>query len=244
MYLIMFNPYNKALFEKISDVFTSDIQKYLNDFDFAATGRMNMINPIFEFAYYMDTSDYEFVNIDDMFLEKYFKLQSSVRDFVQVFSKYTVPTGHEMFHVAPSNEWIGENAKRFRTEADEINKAAEDLHSKIREFIREGIRRISMENRNATTNAINVYGGSVNASIGDGNVLTNNIQNEYQERLNTLIREISESSLSDKHVIVDQINNAKNDENREGVLKILGGLLSRGNEAAGFAASIGTILSM
>ena len=73
-------------------------------------------------------------------------------------------------------------------------------------------------------------------------VLTNNIKNEYQERLNTLIREISESSLSDKHVIVDQINNAKNDENREGVLKILGGLLSRGNEAAGFAASIGTIL--
>jgi len=241
----LFNNHDKELFLKLSNIFTSDIQINLNEFDFANTGRMSMIKPFFEISYYIDTSDYEFIDIDEDFLKIYSDLGSLIKKFVHIFSINTMSTGNEMFHVAPANEWETSDAIELRKEANEINSAAENLYNKIRDFIREGKKRISMESKTSSSNTINVHGGVVNASIGDGNILVNNnTQSEYNQKLDILINEILGSSINDKQAIVNQITEAKTSEDKNSIMKILGGLLTRGAETASFAASIGSILSL
>jgi hypothetical protein len=239
-----FESHDKELFIKISNIFTSDVQIYLKDFDFANTGRMSMINPFFELNHYINTSDYEFINIDEDFFKIYTELIESIKNFVITFSLNTTPTGNEMFQVAPSNEWYGSESDRLRQEANEINHTAEDLHSKIRNFTLGGKKRINMNNDTSSSNIITVHGGVVNASIGNSNTLTNNTQSEYNQKLDILINKILESSMQDKQEIAHQITQAKTFEDKGTVMKILGGLLTRGAETAGLVASIGSILSL
>ncbi|WP_294967119.1 hypothetical protein [Sulfurimonas sp.] len=101
-----------------------------------------------------------------------------------------------------------------------------------------------MNGENSLSNTINIHGGTVNASIGNGNTLTTNTQSEYNQKLDILIKKIIESSIHDKQEIVNQITVAKTSEHKESIMKILGGLLTRGAETVGLAAGIGSILAL
>jgi len=241
-----FNKHDEEVFKKISEVFSADMQSYLADFDFSYTGRMSYIDPVFSLEHYINTSDYEFISIDTNFVNIYSDLKVSMKNFLNIFSINTSRTGNDMFHVAPSNEFeYGDNVERFKKEADEINVEAKNLYNTIRKFILEGKKRIDMSSKESSTNTTNVYGDVGNVSTGDGNTLINtNAQTEYDEKLDVLIAQILESSMQDKEQIVKEINTAKESQDKNTIMRILGGLLNRGAEAAGFIASIASIMSL
>jgi len=50
--------------------------------------------------------------------------------------------------------------------------------------------------------------------------------------------------LVDKDIVINEIQSSVGKNDKPAVMRILGSLLTRGNEAAGFVASIGAILSL
>lgn len=240
-----FNPHDQELFEKISNIFTQDLQIYLSQFDFADTGRKSVFDELFEMSYYDNTVDYVFIDVDGAFLTIYNDLKNAIKKFHHSFGIHTIPAGEGMFHVAPEIEWIGSDAKILREEADVINSDAEALFSVMKRFIMNGKKRINMQNEKVTKQEVNIYGGiHGNSSIGDGNTMIYNGTDEYKQKIDSLMLEIQDSTLEDKNELLNEIKTCMDNNNKSAVMRTLGGLLTRGSETAGFVASIGAILSL
>lgn len=144
--IIKFNSNDKQLFKNISNVFTRDLQIFLLDFDFANTGQAAVLEKLFEFQYYMNTIEYDFVDIDSSFNHIYLSFKKSITKFLYTFSIYTTPTGDKMFQVASQKKWELGDYKRYREEADKINKSARELYNALKMFILEGKKRTMTQN--------------------------------------------------------------------------------------------------
>ncbi len=142
-----FNFHDQSLFEKISGIFSQDLQIYLSEFDFANTGHTRVLDELFETTHYSDTLDYTFIDIDDDFLEVYINLKQSMNIFQNIFVKHTTPTGNGMFQVASQKDWDFGDHKRYREEANAINTSAAVLFEVMQKFIIAGKKRIFMEDQ-------------------------------------------------------------------------------------------------
>jgi len=240
-----FMKHDQELFNKISIIFTLDLQMQLKDFDYGNIGNANILSPLFEMNHYKGSIDFTFINIDQDFSKNYADLQAYITEFINKFSTYTTPYGNGRFHVAPEAEWDIGDYDRYRGEADEINLAARQLYNILKSFIISGKKRMRMRDEKAVQNEVHYHAPiHGNASVGNGNTIINSHNAEYDQKVKALIQEIRESTLHDRAEILHQIDVTHQTGNKEGTLKILGGLLSRGNEAASFIASIGSVLAL
>ncbi len=239
--------HDQDVFLKIKNIFITDIELFLKDFDFSYNGDKSLVDPIIELTHFIDSSEYELIDIDESFEQTYKGFVVSLKNFSYKFVTYTIPVSSSRFGVVMHrNEYDMdlEKKKQIDREIKVLNDAADDLYKKMRHFLTEGKRRLQVSKSDNTTNSINVYGGSVNAAIGDNATQTNQIRNEFNEKLEELIQKLLESNLEDKEEVVASIQEAKQENNKDKIMKLLGDLLSRGAEAAGFMASIAAIMSL
>lgn len=137
-----FHSHDQSLFEKISKLFSQDVQMYLSDFDFANTGHTSVLDGLFEMDAYANTIDYQFIDADDEFLNIYINLKVTLKKFLHTFAINTTPTGNKMFQVASQKDWDLGDSKQYREEADEINAAAAILFESMKLFVMNGKKRI------------------------------------------------------------------------------------------------------
>ncbi|WP_294967118.1 hypothetical protein, partial [Sulfurimonas sp.] len=120
-------------------IFTTEMEIFFKEHDFSYDGPINMINPLMTLNYYINSSEYEFIDIDDEFLHIYNEFKTDLKVFIYKFSMYTAPSRYnrEQFCVIEDRDWHGmgeEQAKKIREQMKELNNYADELYNKIISF--------------------------------------------------------------------------------------------------------------
>ncbi|MDO8453236.1 MAG: hypothetical protein Q7S59_01540, partial [Sulfurimonas sp.] len=121
----------------------------------------------------------------------------------------------------------------------ESNRKANKLHNNI-EIIAQEIKKREVSQVTNTTNISfgDVKDSNINTIVGD----KNHVNNQFDKNFNELIQAINSSNIQDKEIIIQDLQNNKNDD--KSFKKSLGTVLTKGAEFGSIVSAVSGLLSL